>query len=86
MSYACEDPKVGYIQGMNVILSGILFHVKDEIKSFAVFRNIIINVRSMYLQGKSVHMQTSNSATSISHAYVSCWRSMCMTFGACLRR
>ena len=57
MSYACEDPKVGYIQGMNVILSGIVYHVKDEIKSFAIFRNLILNVRSMYLQGMPFGMQ-----------------------------
>lgn len=51
MSYATEDPKVGYIQGMNIILSGILYHVKDEIKTFAIFRNLILNVRNMYLHG-----------------------------------
>ena len=29
MNYAVEDPKIGYVQGMNLILSGILYHVKD---------------------------------------------------------
>ncbi len=63
MSYACEDPKVGYIQGMNVILSGILYHVKEETKSFAVFRNLILNVRSMYLQGMPIATQILGSVT-----------------------
>lgn len=51
MCYAAEDPKIGYIQGMNIILSGILYHVKDEIKSFAIFRNVVLNIRSMYMNG-----------------------------------
>lgn len=29
MCYGFEDIKVGYIQGMNMILSGIIYHVKD---------------------------------------------------------
>ena len=29
MCYGYEDPQIGYIQGMNMILSGLLFHIKD---------------------------------------------------------
>ena len=36
---------------MNIILSGILYHVKDEVKSFAIFRNVILNTRSIYING-----------------------------------
>lgn len=54
MCYATEDTKVGYIQGMNIILSGIIFHVKDEIKSYAIFRGIILKIRNIYLNSTSI--------------------------------
>jgi hypothetical protein len=49
---------------MNLILSGILYHVKDEIKSFAIFRNLILNVRSIYLFGTPAPKQSSRTVTS----------------------
>lgn len=49
MSYALEDSKVGYIQGMNMILSGLLYHIKEEVKTYAVFRKLIFNMRTVYL-------------------------------------
>ncbi len=49
MSYAFEDKQVGYIQGMNMILSGLLYHIKEEIKTYAVFRKLIFTMRSIYL-------------------------------------
>ena len=52
MAYATEDPKVGYVQGMNLVLSGVLYHVKDEVKSYAVMRNLVYAMRGVYLHGK----------------------------------
>lgn len=49
MSYAFEDKQVGYIQGMNMILSGLLYHIKEEVKTYAVFRKLIFTMRSIYL-------------------------------------
>jgi hypothetical protein len=43
---------VGYIQGMNMILSGLLYHIKDEVKTYAVFRKLIFSIRSIYFDGK----------------------------------
>lgn len=66
--YAYEDAEVGYIQGMNMILSGLLYHVKDEIKAFAVFRKLIYEMRTIYFNGKLRLIQTSKSATITSSA------------------
>ncbi len=49
MCYASEDLKLGYIQGMNMILSGLLYHIKEEIKTYAVFRKLIFSMRGIYL-------------------------------------
>jgi hypothetical protein len=54
MNYSIEDSQVGYVQGMNMILSGILYHVKDEIKTYAIFRKLIYSIRSIYLQSKHI--------------------------------
>lgn len=29
-AYSLRDQKVGYIQGMNIIVSGLLYHIKSE--------------------------------------------------------
>ncbi len=44
-----EDTKIGYVQGMNMILSGILYHVKDEAKSYGIFRRLLYSIRTIYL-------------------------------------
>jgi hypothetical protein len=62
MSYGFEDPKVGYIQGMNMILSGVIYHVKDEIKSYAVFRKLIFTIRNIYFNGKTTIIEVSRNA------------------------
>lgn len=49
MCYATEDPMVGYVQGMNMILSGIIYHVKDEVRTYAIFRKLILSLRNIYL-------------------------------------
>ena len=49
MCYALEDPDVGYIQGMNMILSGFLYHIQEEAKTYAVTRKIFHSVRDIYL-------------------------------------
>jgi hypothetical protein len=49
MTYATEDPMVGYVQGMNMILSGIIYHVKDEVRTYGIFRKLIQSLRSIYL-------------------------------------
>lgn len=46
-----EDTKIGYVQGMNMILAGILYHVKDEVRSFGIFRKILYSIRGIYLDG-----------------------------------
>ena len=51
MCYGYEDPQIGYIQGMNMILSGLLYHIKDEVKTYAVFRKLIFLVRTVYFNG-----------------------------------
>lgn len=51
MCYGYEDLKVGYIQGMNLILSGLIYHIKEEIRSFAVFRKLIFSIRTIYFNG-----------------------------------
>lgn len=66
MSYGFEDTKVGYIQGMNMILSGIIYHVKEEIKSYAVFRKLIFTIRTIYFNGKNVVIEVLRNATNIS--------------------
>ena len=64
MCYSYEDPEIGYIQGMNLILSGIIYHVKSEVKSYAVFRKLIFSIRSIYLDGTSLAIQDLRSAIS----------------------
>lgn len=49
MCYALEDPDVGYIQGMNMILSGLLYHVQEEAKTYAVTRKVFYAIREIYL-------------------------------------
>lgn len=63
MVYGFEDAKVGYIQGMNMILSGIAYHVKDEVRSYAVFRKLIFTIRSTYINGKLCFIKVLKSAT-----------------------
>ena len=52
--YSYEDPEIGYIQGMNLILSGIIYHVKDEVRSYAIFRKLIFNIRTIYFDGTAL--------------------------------
>lgn len=66
MSYAFEDKQVGYIQGMNMILSGLLYHIKEEVKTYAVFRKLIFTMRSIYLNSSLYIIKISVSAMSIS--------------------
>jgi hypothetical protein len=47
--YVIEDTKIGYVQGMNMILAGILYHVKDEAKSYGIFRKVLYYMRDVYL-------------------------------------
>ena len=49
MCYTIEDPEVGYVQGMNMILSGFLYHIQDEAFSYAVFRKLFHSIRQNYL-------------------------------------
>lgn len=65
MSYGFEDTKVGYIQGMNMILSGVIYHVKDEIKSYAVFRKLIFTIRNIYFNGNTTIIEVSRNVTNI---------------------
>jgi len=51
---------------MNMILSGLLFHIKEEIKTYAVFRKLIFTIRSIYLNGTLFVTQVSKSAMNIS--------------------
>lgn len=44
-----EDTKIGYVQGMNMILAGILYHVKDEARSYGIFRKLLYSIRTIYL-------------------------------------
>lgn len=83
MCYACEDGKVGYIQGMNVILSGLLFHLKDEVRTYAVFRKLIYTLRNIYLHSSPAPTQTSRSATDTSRRSGRCWRRTCPTWRRC---
>ena len=66
MCYAVGDRKVGYVQGMNLVLSGILYHIKDEIKAYAVFRSLTYSMRGVFLNSSCPLTQTSRSATDIS--------------------
>lgn len=63
MVYGFEDAKVGYIQGMNMILSGIAYDLKDEVRSYAVFRKLIFTIRSTYINGKLCFIKVLKSAT-----------------------
>lgn len=36
---------------MNIVLSGVLYHVRDEAKSFAICRKLFHEIRRIYLQG-----------------------------------
>jgi hypothetical protein len=56
VSYSKCDPEVGYVQGMNIILSGIVYHVKEEEESFWVFEKVMrgLAVREMFLRGKDI--------------------------------
>lgn len=65
MCYGYEDPEVGYIQGMNMILSGLVFHIKDEVKTYAVFRKLILSIRTIYFDGTSYVTQDLRNATNI---------------------
>jgi hypothetical protein len=66
MTYAYEDRLVGYIQGMNMILSGLLYHIKEEIKTYAVFRKVIFTMRSIYLDSTPSIIKILVNAMSIS--------------------
>ena len=54
MCYSVEDPEVGYVQSMNIIVSGVLYHVRDEAKSYAISRKIFHEIRRIYLNGTLV--------------------------------
>ena len=49
-----EDIKVGYVQGMNMILAGILYHVKEEAKCYGIFRKLLNSIRSIYLDSNFI--------------------------------
>lgn len=40
MCYAVEDPEVGYVQSMNIVISGVLYHIRDEAKTYAICRKL----------------------------------------------
>ena len=48
--YVIEDPELGYVQGMNMIMSGILYHVRDEAKAYAITRQLFHQIRDIYIQ------------------------------------
>ncbi len=82
--YCIEDPDVGYVQGMNLIMAGLLFHLKDAIHTYAVFREINLEVRSLYLQGNYAVIETIRSATGTYRAYSSIWKAKSTTFTSTL--
>lgn len=51
MCYSLEDPEVGYVQGMNMVMAGILYHVRDEAKTYAIVRKLFHQIRKIYLKG-----------------------------------
>lgn len=61
LCYAIEDPEVGYVQSMNIIVSSILYHVRDEAKTFAIVRKIFHQMRTVYLKGIHLLTQTLNN-------------------------
>jgi hypothetical protein len=51
MCYTVEDPEVGYVQSMNIVMSGVLYHVRDEAKTYAICRKLFHEIRKIYLKG-----------------------------------
>ena len=51
--YSTFDSEVGYVQGMNILVSGLLYHIKDEEDTFWVFCKMMqeCNLRKLFLQG-----------------------------------
>lgn len=51
MSYARIDPQIGYIQGMNIICSVILYHKLDIYQCVQILKFLMIscNLRKIYL-------------------------------------
>lgn len=54
-NYSKYDPEIGYVQGMNVILSGLLYHIKEEEPTFWVFAKLMkrLEIRTLYLKSIS---------------------------------
>ena len=67
LCYSVEDPAVGYVQGMNMVMAGVLYHVRDETKTYAVVRKLFHQIRSIYLNGTSPLTQISRSAIGMSN-------------------
>jgi glutathionyl-hydroquinone reductase len=44
-----EDREIGYIQGMNMILSGVIYHVSDESLCYGIIRTLFLKIRNIYL-------------------------------------
>ena len=57
MCYAIEDPEVGYVQGMNMILSGFLYHIEEEAYCYGVFRKLFLCIRKNYLNNFAICYQ-----------------------------
>ena len=49
-AYACYDYTLGYVQGMNYLAALLLIHIKDEVKAFWCFVNLLFrkNWRMIY--------------------------------------
>lgn len=56
MCYSVEDPEVGYVQSMNIVMSGVLYHVRDEAKTYAICRKLFHEIRRIYLKGNTFVM------------------------------
>ena len=50
MCYSVYDSEVGYVQGMNMVMAGILYHVRDESSTYAIVRKLFHQIRPIYLQ------------------------------------
>lgn len=62
MCYTVEDPEVGYVQSMNIVTSGVLFHVRDEALTYAICRKLFHEIRKIYLNGKHILIKILNNA------------------------
>lgn len=51
MAYARVDPQIGYVQGMNIICSVLLYHCLDIYECIQIFKFLMItcNLRQIFL-------------------------------------